>query len=584
MRYLGIKLNYENETLSEQSEKLLAQYYCRDNEDSQMAFARAAKAYSGGDDELAQRMYDYASKGWLMFSSPILSNAPLSGETPKAMPISCFLTFVQDTLEGLIDHSSELRWLSVKGGGVGGHWSEVRSVSEKSPGPIPFLQTVNSDMTAYRQGHTRKGSYAAYMDICHPDIIEFINMRIPSGDFNRKCLNLHHAVNITDAFMSAVYNDFDWDLIDPNDKTVRETVKARRIWELLLETRYRTGEPYLHFIDTSNRELPLPMKKKGLRINGSNLCIEVMQPTNIHRTAVCCLLSLNVEKRDEWKNSPIVGDAVHFLDNVLTAFIRTAPRDTMEKAIFAASQERSIGLGTMGFHSYLQKKGIAFESNEAAALNGKIYCDILLNAAARSYQLGEKLGEAPDMKGTGRRNAMLLAIAPNSNSSSLLATSPSIEPWKANAFTHRTRVGSHLIKNKYLEQALEAHHQNTDEVWTSIITNGGSVQHLDFLTAKEKEIFKTAIEIDQRWVVKHASDRQQFICQGQSLNLFFPANTSKKYLHDIHFMAWQSGCKGLYYLRTEASNKAEKVSEKVEQHTDILLAGTSQEECEACQG
>ena len=590
-KHLGIKIDTKrDENLSEQSQKLLKDYYCKEDEKSpQHAFARAAVAFSAGDLELAQRIYDYVSQGWFMYSSPVLSNAPNPGEKAKALPISCFLAYVPDTLEGLIDHTSELRWLSVKGGGVGGHWSDVRAVSDKAPGPMPFLHTVDADMVAYRQGRTRKGSYAAYMDISHPDIIEFINMRVPTGDVNRKNLNLHHAVNLTDKFMEAVRDNEEWNLVDPSDDSVRDTMPARKLWELLLETRYRTGEPYLNFIDTANRALPETQKALGLEIKGSNLCNEIHLATNEERTAVCCLSSVNLEYYDEWKDTNMIGDLTRFLDNVLQFFIDNAP-DEIARARYSATQERSLGLGAMGFHSYLQRNAIPFESNEAVRANTEVSEHIYAQALAESLKMGEERGEAPDMKGTGRRNAHMLAIAPNANSSMIVDTSPSIEPWKANAFTSRTRVGSHLNKNKYLEQILDEMGKNTEEVWTSIITNGGSVQHLDFLDPIIKEIYKTAIELDQNWVIRHAGDRQKNLDQGQSLNLFFPAGANKAYLHKVHFAAWEQGCKGLYYLRTETSNRAENVSEKVEREKlDSIVAEfnnqeESQDECIACEG
>lgn len=596
MQHLGLRIDTKRDNLlSEQSLKLLKDYYCREDEKSpQQAFARAAVAYSYGDMGLAQRIYDYVSKGWFMYASPVLSNAPLKDEQVKALPISCFLTYVPDSLEGLISHSSELRWLSVKGGGVGGHWSDVRAVSKKAPGPMPFLHTVDADMVAYRQGKTRKGSYAAYIDIDHPDVMEFITMRIPTGDVNRKNLNLHHAINITDKFMEAVEQGADWDLIDPNDKTVRETVKARKLWEQILETRYRTGEPYLNFIDTANRALPEAQKKLGLKIRGSNLCNEIHLVTNEERTAVCCLSSVNLEMYDEWKDTQMVEDLIVFLDNVLQFFIDHAG-DEISRARFSAHHERSLGLGAMGLHSYFQKHLIAFESEEAVKVNETIFKDIQDKAIAATLKLGEEKGEAPDMKGTGRRNAHMLAIAPNANSSMIVNTSPSIEPWKANAFTSRTRVGSHLNKNPYLEKQLEDLGRNTEEIWSSIITNGGSVQHLDFLSEHVKNVFKTAIELNQLSVVKLAADRQKYLCQGQSLNIFFPAGANKKYLHQVHYQAWKQGCKGLYYLRTETSNRAENVAQKIERQTlDNIVSAESvnfvngkeekQDECVACQG
>jgi len=583
--YQGIEIDtIKDKLLSEQANKLLKDYYCKKGETSpQMAFARAATAYCYGDLKLAQRIYDYVSNGWFMYASPVLSNAPLKDEKVKSLPISCFLSYVPDTLEGLIDHTSELRWLSVKGGGVGGHWSDVRSVSDVAPGPIPFLHTVDADMTAYRQGKTRKGSYASYIDISHPDIVEFLSIRIPTGDVGRKCLNLHHAVNVTDKFMKAVKDNKQWELKDPNDDTVRDTISARKLWEKVLETRFRTGEPYVNFIDTANKYLPQELKDKGLKIHGSNLCNEIHLPTNEDRTAVCCLSSLNLELYDEWKDTTIVQDLIRFLDNVLQFFIDNAP-DEISRARYSATQERSLGLGAMGLHSLFQRRRISFESQEAKELNEEVFSLIQERAIEETLVLGKEKGEAPDMKGSGRRNAHLLAIAPNANSSMIVSCSPSIEPHKANAYTHRTRAGSHLIKNRYLKDELEKIHMNTPEVWTSIITNGGSVQHLDFLDDEVKEVFKTAIEIDQKVIVQLGGDRQKHICQGQSLNLFFPAGASKKYVHEVHFEAWKTECKGLYYLRTETSHRAENVSEKVKLEK---LKDYKQEDdsgCLACEG
>ena len=584
-QYMGIKIDEaRDKLLSEQANKLLKDYYCQTGETSpQQAFARASKAYSYGDNKLAQRIYDYASKGWFMFASPVLSNAPLNNKKIKALPISCFLSFVPDSLEGLIDHTAELRWLSVKGGGVGGHWSAVRSVSDIAPGPIPFLHTVDADMIAYRQGKTRKGSYAAYMDVSHPDIEEFLSVRIPTGDVGRKCLNLHNAVNVTDEFMQAVKQGKEWHLKDPNDGTIRETMPARKLWEKILEVRFRTGEPYVNFIDTANKYLPETQKKLGLKIHGSNLCNEIHLATSEERTAVCCLSSLNLEMYDDWKDTNIVRDLIRFLDNVLQFFIDHAP-DDLSKARYSASQERSLGLGAMGYHSYLQKHRIPFEKSDD--INKEIFEHIQHEAVEESLLLGKERGEAPDMKGTGRRNAHLLAIAPNANSSMIVSTSPSIEPHKANAYTHRTRAGSHLIKNKYLAEVLDGYDMNKSEVWTGIITNGGSVQHLQFLADHEKEVFKTAVEIDQVRLVELGGQRQKYLCQGQSLNVFFPAGASKKYLTRTHIKAWETECKGLYYLRTEVSNRAEDVSQKIELNKlrDYQDIKKEEDDCINCQG
>ena len=543
---------------------MLKDFYLNEYESSpQEGYRRAATAWSAGDDLLAQRLYEYVSKKWFMFASPVLSNAPNGHGKGKGMPISCFLTYVPDTLEGLIDHTSELRWLSVYGGGVGGHWSDVRTVSDVAPGPIPFLHTVDADMIAYRQGRTRKGSYAAYMDVSHPDIVEFLNMRIPTGDVQRKALNLHNALNITNEFMQAVIDNTDFDLRDPKDGAVKESINARKLWERILEVRFRTGEPYLNFIDTANEHLPQPLKDLGLRINGSNLCNEIHLPTSADRTAVCCLSSLNLEYYDEWKDTTIVGDLIRMLDNVLQYFIDNAP-DTVARAKYSALRERSIGLGAMGFHSLLQKHGVAWESDKAREINDVVFSKINSDAVRETQRLAEERGEYPDGVGSGRRNSHLLAIAPNASSGVILSTSPSIEPAKAVAYTHRTRAGSFLVKNPYFEELLNEKGENNESVWTSIITNKGSVQHLPFLTEGEKAIYKTAQELDQNWVVQHAADRQPYICQGQSVNLFFPAGAEKSYVNKVHIKAWKEGLKGLYYLRTEAKSRAENVSEKVE--------------------
>jgi ribonucleoside-diphosphate reductase alpha chain len=568
---------------------MLKDFYMRDNEKSpQEAFGRASEAWSTFkgelDVELAGRLYDYVSNKWFMFASPVLSNAPNGVANDKGLPISCFLTYVPDTLEGLISHSSELRWLSVLGGGVGGHWSSVRSVSDKAPGPIPFLHTVDADMIAYRQGKTRKGSYAAYMDISHPDIVEFMNIRIPTGDVQRKALNLHNAINISDEFMECVKSDSDFNLRDPASGEVVDTVRARKVWERILEVRFRTGEPYLNFIDTANKHLPQPLKDLGLKIHGSNLCNEIHLPTSDDRTAVCCLSSLNLEYYDEWKNTTIVEDLITMLDNVLEYFIENAP-DSIARARYSAERERSIGLGAMGFHSLLQRHGVAWESEQAREMNNVVFSTIKSRALAQTQELARLRGAYLDGPDSGVRNAHLLAIAPNASSGVVLSTSPSIEPSKANAYTHRTRAGSFLVKNRYLEELLEFKGENNESNWTSIITNKGSVQHLPFLTEGEKAVFKTADELDQHWVIKHAADRQQYICQGQSVNVFFPSGAKKSYVNSVHLMAYTSGLKGLYYLRTEAKSRAENVSEKVERvalqdDTRTLIYG--KDDCPYC--
>lgn len=575
-----VKVDYErNQGFSEQALSLLKDYYCLDGEDPQDAFARAAMAYSEGDTDFAQRIYDYASKRWFMFSSPVLSNAPRSGESVKGLPISCFLTHVPDDLDGLIGHNAEVAWLSVKGGGVGGHWSAVRGISDKSPGPIPFMKVVDSQMTAYKQGKTRKGSYAAYIDIDHPDIVEFINLKLPTGgDSNRKCFNLFNAVNVTDEFMEAVENDREIPLKDPATGDIRDTIRARELWERVLEARSRTGSPYINFIDAANKGLNKRQQELGLKVRGSNLCNEIHLATDEERTAVCCLSSVNLEKYHEWENSDMIADLVRFLDNVLSFFIENAP-DELEKARYSATMERSIGIGAMGFAGLLQQHGYAWGDLGATLLNQRIFRDMNEQAKKATKRLASEKGEAPDLMGTGDRNAHLFAIAPNANSSIICGCTASIEPLKSNAFTHRTRAGAHLVKNRYLERVLERKGQNTELVWKSIINNGGSVSHLEILDEEEKEVFKTAFEIDQGFVVDHAAERQPYICQGQSVNLFFPAGSPRSYVNGVHLRAWKSGLKGLYYFRTNAAVQADKVGLAVERN-----ALKDAEECLACHG
>jgi len=562
---------------SDHAKSLLSDYYMKEGDKAPLeTLRRACYAYTT-QTELSERLYEYVKKGWFMFSSPILSNAD-----GKGLPISCFLTYVADSVEGLISHTEELRWMSVMGGGVGGHWSGVRSVSQKSPGPIPFLKTVDADMAAYKQGSTRKGSYAAYLDISHPDIVEFLNVRVPTGgDTNRKCFNLNNAINITDAFMEQVFKGGTWDLKDPKSGEIRDTVDARELWQRILEVRFRTGEPYLNFIDTANRHLPQPLKDKGLKINGSNLCNEVHLPTAQDRSAVCCLSSLNLEYFDEWKDTTIVEDLIEFLDEVLQYFIDHAP-SALSRAVYSATRERSLGLGAMGFHSYLQRNMIAFESMWATVANRKIFSVIKERATRASQELALSKGEYLDGVGSGLRNSHLLAVAPNANSAILLDTSPSIEPWKSNAFTHRTRAGSFLQVNKYLKVLLETKTGiNLEETLQAIILDQGSVQKLDCLTEAEKAVFKTAFELDQMWIVEHAADRQEWICQGQSVNLFFPSGSDVNYVNAVHLSAFKKGLKGLYYLRTTAGVVADKVSEKIERKA---LKDYKIEECLSCQG
>ena len=581
----GIKIKPERDKLlSAQASTLLTDFYLVDGETSpQEAYARASVAYSAGDKELAQRVYDYVSQGWFMFSSPILSNAPKPGEKAKALPISCFLSYVGDSLEGLIGHHAETAWLSVKGGGVGGHWSDVRGVTEKSVGVMPMLKVTDGQMTANKQGKTRKGSYAGYLDIGHPEIIEFVNFKLPTGgDINRKCFNLFNAVNIPDAFMTAVREGRQWELKCPNTGEVQDTIDARKLWQKLLEVRFKTGSPYLNFIDTANKYLPEFQKKMGLSIKGSNLCNEIHLVTDEERTAVCCLSSVNLEKYDEWKQTSMVADLVTFLDNVLEEFIENAPQE-LSKAVYSASRERSIGIGAMGFHSYLQSKNIAWESWEATSANYSMFKDIKDQALKQTQVLAGERGECPDGKGYGVRNAHLLAIAPNANSSIICGSSASIEPIKSNMYVHRTRAGAHVVKNAELERVLTEYEQNNEETWDSILANDGSVQHLEFMTDHDRDVFKTAFELDQLWVVEHAAKRQEFICQGQSVNVFFPSGADKSYVNQVHLKAYVAGLKGLYYLRTAAGKTGDKVGTKVIRNALKDFEGDA-DECISCQG
>lgn len=583
--------------MTEFSLKLLEKHYCRPGETVDEAFMRACKCFAT-DAAHSDRLFTYIKDEWFMFSSPVLSNAidvvfegdrTIYMEEPKGMPISCFLTYAPDSIKGLCNHTTELRWLSVKGGGVGGHWNDVRGISDITPGVNGFLHTVDADMVAYRQGKTRRGSYAAYLNIDHPEIIEFIKMRTPTGDLNRKNLNLHHGVNITDDFIDAVDKDLDWCLVDPHSCEVVETVKARELWEELLTTRFRTGEPYINYIDEANDKLHPALKEKGLRINGSNLCNEIHLPTDEDRSAVCCLSSVNLATYDEWKDDKnFIGDLIEMLDNVITYFIHFAPSE-LHKTVYSAMRERSLGLGAMGFTDYLQSKMIPFESAIAISVNKGIFKNIKDKALERTKELAISRGEAPDAVGYGVRNTHLMAIAPNANSSIILGVSSSIEPRLSNCYTHKTRVGSYLVKNPELKEFLFCIDRDTDDVWKSIMEHNGSVQHLDFLDDDTKEVFKTAYELDQRWVVDMARARQEYICQGQSVNVFFPTGVDKAMVNEVHRRAFrQDGIgnplKGLYYLRTESAGKVEKVN--VEIKRDALQDGVqgSLNECLACEG
>ena len=579
--------------LSEFSHKTLQDRYLIAGETSpQDAFARAARAFSDNDAH-AQRLYDYASKLWFMFSTPILSN----GGTARGLPISCFLNYIEDSRTGLTGHYTENAFLSSVGGGVGGSWSDVRSVGSKtsngseSTGVIPFMKVVDAEMLAFSQGVTRRGSYAAYLDISHPEIEEFLDVRKPTGgDINRKSVNLHHGVVISDKFMELIEQatrepgfDDSWDLIDPHTKQVIKTVSAKTLWVKLIQNRVETGEPYIMFGDTVNAALPQFQKDMGLSVHHSNLCSEITLPTNEGRTAVCCLSSVNLEEFDEWKNNKdFIPDLIRMLDNVISYFVSHAPAQ-LEKAKTSAEQERSLGLGAMGFHAYLQRKNVPFESPMAIGANKMMFEHIKKEAKNASNQLCVERGPCHDGYHAGVRNAHLLAVAPNASSSIICGnTSPSIEPYRANAFTQKTKSGSSLLKNEYLEHVLQELDQDTDEVWKSIITNNGSVQHLDFLDDWTKDVFKTAVEIDQRYIIEMAADRQKEICQSQSLNVFFPANVSKQELHAIHMMAWKKKVKTLYYLRSEAIKRAETVSD--EALRQYIFDSMDEEGCLACEG
>ena len=594
MEHLGIKIDLERDKLfDELGIKRLKESYMREDENSpQERFAFVSKSFGSNPDH-AQRLYDYSSRHWLSYSTPILS----FGRSKRGMPISCFLNFIEDTAEGLVDNLSETNWLSMLGGGVGIGFG-IRSADDKSTGVMPHLKIYDASSLAYRQGRTRRGSYAAYLDISHPDIIAFLEMRKPTGDPNVRCLNLHHGINITDDFMKIIENcmldvnaNDDWELKDPHTGEVREVVSAKHLWQMILELRMHTGEPYIHFIDTSNNHLPQFLKDKGLKVHQSNLCSEIILPTNEERTAVCCLSSLNLETYDEWKNDErFLRDVAEMLDNVLNYFIDNAP-DAIARAKYSASRERSIGIGALGFHAYLQRNGIAFEGVMAKVTNNKIFKHIREGLDAANLELGKERGEAPDAAGTGRRFSHVMAIAPNASSSIIMGnTSPSIEPYRANAYRQDTLSGAHLNKNRWLDKLIRSKitdEQEYNDIWSSIIANDGSCQHLDILTDDERAVFKTSMEIDQRWVIDLAADRQEFIDQAQSLNLFFRPDAHIKYIHAIHFMAWKKGLKTLYYCRSEKIGKADKVSKKIERQVikELDMSQIAQgNDCIACEG
>ena len=600
----GIKVDYTRDSLFDELGKIrLKESYMKDEEVSpQERFAFVSKQF-GSNPEHAQRLYEYSSKHWLSYSTPILS----FGRSKRGLPISCFLNYIEDTAEGLVDNLSETNWLSMLGGGVGIGFG-IRSADDKSTGVMPHLKIYDASSLAYRQGRTRRGSYAAYLDISHPDIINFLEMRKPTGDQNMRTLNMHHGINIPDAFMELIekcmiddHTDDSWNLIDPASNEIRETVSARELWQKILELRMTTGEPYLHFIDTSNKHLPQWLKDKGLKVHQSNLCSEIILPTDVKRTAVCCLSSLNLEYYDEWKNDELfLRDVAEMLDNVLQYFIDHAP-SAIKRAKYSAMRERSIGIGALGWHALLQRKNIPWESSMAVGLNKTIFSYVRGKLDEANKQLGLERGEAPDALGTGNRFSHLMAIAPNASSSILMGnTSPSIEPYRANAYRQDTLSGSHLNKNRYLDKVIMKHlspegapltpkgEDEYQEIWRSIIANDGSVQHLDWMDDWTKDVFKTSMEIDQRWVVQHAADRQVYIDQAQSLNVFFRPDSHIKYIHAVHFQAWKLGLKTMYYCRSDKIAKADKVAKRIEREVikeiDLHAMTTEEGACLACEG
>jgi len=596
----GINVDYTRDSLfDELGLKRLKESYMKDGEISpQERFAYVSKAFGSNEDH-SQRLYEYSSKHWLSYSTPILS----FGRSTRGLPISCFLPYLHDSAEGLVDCLAEVNWLSMLGGGVG-IGIGIRSADDKSVGVMPHLRTYDASSLAYRQGRTRRGSYAAYLDISHPDILIFLEMRKPTGDQNMRCLNLHHGINITDDFMHIIEKcmldpEFDdtWELKDPHNGEVRDTIPARELWQRILEMRMQTGEPYLHFIDTSNRMMPEFQKKLGLSIKQSNLCSEIILPTDKDRTAVCCLSSVNLEYYDEWKNDALfLSDIAEMLDNVLQYFIDNAP-SAVERARYSASRERSIGIGALGFHAYLQRNNIPWESAQAVGRNKQIFKHIKESLNVANVRLGTERGEAPDAAGTGLRFSHLMAIAPNASSSIIMGnTSPSIEPYRANAYRQDTLSGAFLNKNKWLDRLIQDHlsddnhlisQDEYNQVWSSIIANDGSCQHLDWMSDWDKDVFKTGMEIDQRWVVQHAADRQEYIDQAQSLNVFFRPDVNVKYLHAVHFQAWKQGLKTMYYCRSEKLAKADKVSKRIERQVIQELdmkALASEDVCLACEG
>jgi len=585
----------KDEKLTDFGKATLKDRYLGQGESFQDLFARVASIYA--DNNLhAQRIYNYISNLWFMPATPILSN----GGTERGLPISCFLNEAGDSLSGILDLWSENVWLAAKGGGIGSYWGNLRSIGEKigrvgkTSGIIPFIKVMDSLTMAISQGSLRRGSAACYLPIDHPEIEEFIEMRRPTGgDPNRKALNLHHGVLVSDSFMRAVETNSQWALKSPKDGVVQSTVSARNLWIRLLTARVETGEPYIIFVDTVNRLIPQHHKLAGLNVKTSNLCSEITLPTGIdkdgkERTAVCCLSSLNLETYDEWKDEPqFIEDVMRFLDNVLTDFIDRAP-NSFDNAKYSAMRERSVGLGVMGLHSFFQKNSVPFESVMSKVWNNKIFKHIQTEVDSASKKLAEERGACPDAEeyGMSERFSNKTAIAPTASISIICGgSSPGIEPIAANSYTHKTLSGSYNVRNKYLKKVLEKHKKNDEETWSSITTNQGSVEHLDFLTRNEKDVFKTAFELDQKWIVELGAERTPYVSQAQSINIFLPADVHKKELHKIHFQAWKKGLKSLYYCRSKSIQRAENVNNGLSTEATIKESKETKdyEECLSCQ-
>jgi ribonucleoside-diphosphate reductase alpha chain len=586
-----------DELLTSFGKTTLQDRYLLAGESFQDLFARVASAYAD-DLSHAQRLYDYMSRLWFMPATPVLSN----GGTQRGLPISCFLNAVPDNLDGIVDIWNENVWLASHGGGIGTYWGGVRAIGEPvkgcghTSGIIPFIRVMDSLTLAISQGSLRRGSAAVYLDVHHPEIEEFLEIRKPSGDFNRKSLNLHQGINITDEFMEAVRDDAEFALRSPRDNAVARTINARELWQKILETRLQTGEPYLLFIDSANRALSAHQRQHGLKVRQSNLCSEILLPTGIdlagrRRTAVCCLSSVNLEKWDDWSEEPrFIEDLMRFLDNVLEDFIRNAPR-SMAAAVYSAVQERSVGLGAMGFHSFLQGRGVPFESALAKSWNLKMFRHLRERADAASRVLAEERGPCPDalQSGAMERFSHKLAIAPTASISIICGgTSACIEPIPANAYTHKTLSGSTAIQNPHLKALLRKKRLDTSEVWQAILAHEGSVQRIDGLTEEEKAVFRTAFEIDQRWLVDLAADRAPFICQGQSLNLYLTSDAHKWDLMMLHWMAWERGVKSLYYLRSKSVQRAgfagvEADNTRQWPQKQLVPESAKYDECLACQ-